>query len=250
MADAIQLLLSAGTIGPMIPILRSMFEAFLSLRYIMEGDYERRSLAWIYSYFRDEIERRKRLSGQGKDGEEVKDICQAELGWLPDSFRNPDRHAAEIGRLEQEIRHPDFEAITEEVRNSKQSFPPWYTLCGTELGNRKKGPKKLKHLANHLRFRCIYERLYGPWSSVIHATDTSPHVVQQLDGTVGVGPLRSAEDLKDNVGYALVMLLDARYLMLEKFIPGEELSQSREQLNHIIDRLNRFVPIVESHTLD
>lgn len=250
MSDGVQILLCAGTGGPMIPILRSMFEAFLSLRFIMERDYERRSLAWIYSYCRSEIEQKKRLSGQGEIGRELREIFLAELGWLPDSFQNPDRYAAEVEKLEQEILRPVFETITPKPSESKPAFRPWYTLCGTKLGNRKKERENLKDLANHLSFRCIYERLYGPWSRVLHATDTSPHVVLREDGTTGFSPLRCAEQLRDNVGYSFVMLFDAQYLMLEKFFPGKQLTQSREKLDNIIERLNKFVPIVESQPLD
>jgi hypothetical protein len=57
MTDGIEVLLSQSCVNPAIPLLRSSFEALISMEYIVENedDYVDRSLAWLCIYIYDRL---------------------------------------------------------------------------------------------------------------------------------------------------------------------------------------------------
>ncbi len=73
MTDGIQVLLSHACCESAVPLLRSSFEAFLSLKYILQQDYRRRSLSWLYF---DDMRKMKKIqqldpeSDRGKNSPE------------------------------------------------------------------------------------------------------------------------------------------------------------------------------------
>ncbi|MCA1554180.1 MAG: DUF5677 domain-containing protein [Chloroflexi bacterium] len=54
MTDGIEALIAESCPIPAIPLVRSSFEARLSIEYILKADYQRRSLAWllVYAHYR------------------------------------------------------------------------------------------------------------------------------------------------------------------------------------------------------
>ena len=48
--DGIENLITNSCSGPIIPLLRSEFEAMITIDYILEADYSHRAFAWLVGY--------------------------------------------------------------------------------------------------------------------------------------------------------------------------------------------------------
>ena len=70
MTDGIEVLLSQGCSVPAIPLLRSSFEALLSLQYILESEseYGQRSLAWLVGYVHERVDTYEHLDPETNKG--------------------------------------------------------------------------------------------------------------------------------------------------------------------------------------
>ena len=220
MADGIEVLLRAGTSGPMIPILRTMFEAYLSLYYIIESTsdagYEKRSLAWLCFGIHDQIIRKGKRDGKLEEDRRTGESCH-----------DPDL----ITIAKEFLQQPDCADIAAKL-NGKTQIKLWTALCDKTLNDR-------RALAKYLKGEDLYDDIYGRWSAVTHATHYYRHLVEPNDETVDFGPLRCSAQLRDSVGCSYGFLLDARNLMTKRFLPGEDLSQSKERDN-FVTRLERF----------
>ncbi len=71
LTDTIEVLFGASCIDGAIPSLRVAFEASMSLDYIMQADYERRSLAWLCAHTHRRIAGHRRLDARTAAGQEV-----------------------------------------------------------------------------------------------------------------------------------------------------------------------------------
>lgn len=78
MTDAVEVLLSNACPVPAIPILRSSFEAILSLEFIVEDEelYERRSLTWLVSYVRKRLALYEFLLSTSSRGQEFLELIE------------------------------------------------------------------------------------------------------------------------------------------------------------------------------
>jgi hypothetical protein len=234
MADGVEVLLCAGTAGPMIPIVRSMFEAYLSLGYITEKPehYEQRSLSWMYWQLDHAIKRKKTGLAQNEYGRRLKKVLEAQGEWPMEDFRDKTRVVAEIREFEDLLSKPVFEPVARQRSKLKDSPNFWCRLCG--------GPNDAKALADHLQLSKYYELLYRRWSGVTHATDVSRHLVEHPDGTVEFGSLRCPDNLKDNIAYTLIFLWWARNRMLKRFFPNEDQGQSEAEITSLLERLKKI----------
>jgi hypothetical protein len=242
MGDGIEVLLCAGTAGPMIPIIRSMFEAYLSLGYITEKPehYEQRSLAWMYWQLDHAIERKKTGLAENERGRQLKKVLEAQGGWPMEGFQDADSVATEIRDLENLLSKPVFEAIAKQRAKLKGTPRYWSRLCG--------GPNSVKDLADHLQWSTHYEWLYRRWSGVSHATDPSRHLVEQPDGAVEFGSLRGGDDLPRNLYYTFLFLWGATCLMLEKFFQRQDFAKSNEDMLYVYRRLDNFQRVTQPPT--
>ena len=73
-ADGLEVLFSNSCSNSAIPLLRSLFEAVNSLEYILEKDFEKRSLSWLVCYL---INRRKELEKFDISTQKGKDLEKA-----------------------------------------------------------------------------------------------------------------------------------------------------------------------------
>jgi len=46
--DGVEVLIAQSCCEPTVPLIRSSFEAFISLQYLLDDDYKNRSLSWLY----------------------------------------------------------------------------------------------------------------------------------------------------------------------------------------------------------
>jgi hypothetical protein len=230
--DGIQVLISEACSRPCVPILRSAFEAWLHLMYIMKSDYGQRSLAWLLVSLHDEIERKEMLDVSTRGGENLRKNLKREAPNGLTKLKPSDG----IKQLKQLLLEPDFVPIEEKylrLRESGVDHPYWTRLV-------RGGPENFQKLAKHLSFGSFHSIFYRSWSKSIHAFDASPFWGVAPNGTLRFKRLRDPEDLKKNICLGIYLLKDATKLMLKKFLPSEDFSQWEKEIAKGLQRLEGF----------
>ncbi len=158
MADGIEVLISNSCSGPTLPLLRSMFEAFLSLDYMFKEDYKRRSLAWFCSHVHEQIRTYELLDPTTQQGREVKKTLESE--------GDPNVKGLFSSETVQELQRAltsELSTIENEYKRQKKlqrRTPRWYSLFD--------GPTNLRALSVKVSKLGYYIRLYPYWSSTVN----------------------------------------------------------------------------------
>jgi hypothetical protein len=217
MTDGIEVLVSESCPIPAIPLLRSSFEALLSIEYILEEDYTRRSLSWIVGHIHRRLDMYERCDPSTTKGAQFRKVhsqdkiaCQVELP-SPEEVAEP--RASLLSLLDE----PEFKPIEEERSSCDRKI--WYALFG--------GPRTLEKLAQHLRRGAQYDILYRQWSTMSHAQDLLPFLGKAGDGKFTIGRLRELNGLKVVASHAAAFALEATRLVLDQLHAGEELAYAR-----------------------
>lgn len=236
MTDSIEVLISGCCGSPVVPLLRSLFEAKLSIEYILEKRTDKRAIAWLVRRQIDQIEYYERYLPYHERGKEFRAAYESdhvskisELPSLP-----------EAGKIIEKIRSGMNESPYKEIYNEfltlkgkKRRAPEWYSLHD--------GPRNLKGLAQTVHCGLIYDQLYSSWSKVTHATDVSHLTLPAEDGTQILGPIRHALSLVNVSATALSFLLDTTKTVLREYRPGELGSFHRWFADDVVDRYTALV---------
>ncbi len=158
LADAIEVLCTNSCVYPTLPLLRSLFEAYLSMHYLMEKKtlYKRRAYAWMVANTHARIDRFRKLDPQTSRGEALrrelgKDEVQIDLDALPsDSVRDAIDNSLQLLDHNEGYRRGNAEYL--ETKRRRKGLLNWYSLYG--------GPNNLRQLAAHLGHMGQYEFLY------------------------------------------------------------------------------------------
>jgi Family of unknown function (DUF5677) len=79
LVDGAEVLFRASCVDAAVPVLRAAFEASLSLDYILQQDYARRSLCWTCVYLHGRIAGHRRLDPNTPTGREMVAVWQREM---------------------------------------------------------------------------------------------------------------------------------------------------------------------------
>jgi hypothetical protein len=220
MTDGIEVLVSQCCPDPTVLLLRSSFEALLSIEYILETEeeYVRRSLAWLVGHIHNELDLCDRLDDSTTKGRQfrrsvesdktipsiaISHICGKPVKGLRDSLRSF-------------LKKPHVEVIEDEFAGYDRP-PPWYHVFG--------GPANLCDLAKFVERGGQYEFLYRLWSETVHAQSASPLLQQDESGQQVIQRLRDPTTLASVASFGASFMLSATRLVLGRFRPGEDLSR-------------------------
>lgn len=216
LTDGIEVLLSQSCAMAAIPLLRSSFEASLSIEYILENEanYVQRSLSWVVGYVHKRIDMYERLDPSTNKGQEAKKLFD------DDVFAStiPMAPAAEVqaakARLQSMLTKPHLQPI--ETEHCKYKRPEWYSLFG--------GPNDLRSLAQWLRRGAQYELLYRQWSMSVHGQDFLSFRDRTDRGEPAIRRLRDPGEISEIASFAALFLLGATKSILRKLRPGEDIA--------------------------
>jgi hypothetical protein len=222
MTDGVAVLLSHSCAYASIPLVRSAFEALISIDYIIESDatYVTRSLSWLAGYMHQRIQMYELLDpattrGQGfQHAMSTDDYVQSIP--LPEKA---DIDAA-IANLRGLLAMPQFSAIDNDL-NALQGRRHWYRLYG--------GPNDLRELAHCVGKSALYDFMYRYWSRVSHAEDFGAFLAKAADGQGTIGPIRDPNEMKNSANFAATVFLSATIAMIRKFRPGEDIRRWYER---------------------
>ena len=214
--DAIEVLMSESCVNGAVPVLRSTFEAVLSLEYILTSysHYVERSLAWTCGYIHRRIQKHEGLDPATTRGAERLAVMEKYFGVkLPpyDSSEAVNNLRSVLARQQFALLEADYAARR---KHNPKADPEWFSLLG--------GPRNRRQLARLLNHEVEYLVLYGDWSDIAHGTDAAIYVgAGKLPKQPAFTALRSAQMLPNRAFLAAAFLLRGTRLLLQHFRPNE-----------------------------
>jgi hypothetical protein len=218
MTDGVEVLISQASPNPAMPLVRSSFEALLSIEYILEEDqyYVHRAIAWLVGYVHQRLDLYERLDVSTAKGKQFRPLFDS--GRIASNIRLPP--LAEVQKAQANLRSflskSHIQPIEAEFRKHKRR-PHWYQLFG--------GPSSLWALSRHLKRGAQYEVLYRYWSRAAHAEDLLTFIDTNAQGEQAIGRLRDPSRIQEVTRFTVGFMLNATRLVLGKFRPGEDLSR-------------------------
>jgi len=237
MTDGIEVLISQSCPVPAIPLLRSSFEALVTIDYILEAEYQQGSFAWLVQYVHTRLKEYEMLDTSRKSGQDfLATLATDEIGDYMKLPPMPDLPQA-IENLESLLSQPNYQTVESEYQRLKRANhrkPEWYSLFG--------GPRNLRELSRHVGRGAQYDFLYRYWSQITHAGDLSRFLTRTSEGSPAFKPIRNPADIKDFSIVTAYFVLDATRKVLGKFRPGEERNFRKWYIQEI---RGRFLTLVE-----
>lgn len=219
MADGVEVLISQSCPVPAEPLVRSIFEAMLSIEYILEANYVQRSLSWLAMYVHNRVDSYESLDLSSPRGQLFQKALDDDKSAKNVTLPTQVKVQAAIANLQHLLARPQFQSIEAEIRLQNKLLkrkPQWYQLFG--------GPKNLRELARHLKREAQYVAFYGHWSSISHAHDVSRFIGKTPDGGGRLKILRDPSGIHGITLNAATMVLNATRLVLGKFRPEENIA--------------------------
>lgn len=232
LATGIEVLLSTSCAEAAIPLLRSLFETVLGLKYILEesDSYRARSLACVFADMRRRLDFFKTV----RDGKISSELA-ARLG----ESHIEGAVVPQIEKLQAALDEPFMEDVSKAYKKRqtpRRRFPRWYSLDNATLTS-------LGKLADHLECRDMYLLAYSRWSGVVHGSSVTQAFDPVGDGTAGVKQVRHPEQLCQIAERTLDFLSDGTMEMLGRFRPAEEVSMMNWYRSQIIPAMERLKKI-------
>jgi hypothetical protein len=233
MTDGIEVLISQSCPIPATPLLRSSFEAFITIKYLLKDDYKRKAFAWMVTNTHERLDSYRQLDPNHPKGKELSLTLEsdetAKYFNLP-TFPNLG-HA--VLNLENLLVKPNYKDAEKEYQNRKKhGRPEWYNLYN--------GPSTLRELARSVGDGALYDILYRQWSHVTHAANVSRFITKGNENKMAFQPLRRPDDIAQVTKFSASFMLDATRNLLGKFRPGEEnnfrawyITEVRENFFHL-----------------
>ena len=232
MIDGIEVLLSNSCVIPCIPMLRAVFEALLTLQYILEKDARKRSFAWLVCYLHNRIDMYERFDTTKLKGKQfTSNLIDEKLDTyflLPPTATIQER----IGNLESLLKKPHYvEAEVERKRMAqKKRKANWYSFYD--------GPSNIYELAKYLKKAATYDFLYRQWSSYIHSDDLSHFLGNNKKAILNV--IRSSEDIQLICTFTATFGIESTRILLNHYRPGEMRSFGKWYITEIRDSYQKI----------
>lgn len=217
LADAVEILLESSSVHPAKLLLRSMFEATLTIEYLFKADTKRRCFAWLVCRAHRELSAYEVMSSNTQAGglfrrESENDEIEMDLELVPQE----DLDEA-IANLRQLLRQDNYaEAEAEYRRLSKRRKPEWHSFYG--------GPITIRDLAKTLGQLRTYQFLYKTWSELVHAGDGGRWLTKTSSGQPAFHALRNPVDFLQVANVAISLLLSGMMCMVKRYAPSSDLT--------------------------
>jgi hypothetical protein len=219
--DGVEVLFSANCVGASAPLLRAAFEASLSLDYIFQTDYTRRSLCWTCGYLHDRIGSQQLIDSSTDVGREFRRAREQMGAYEPSTYNS----GPDVERLKLVLATPSLAPIEVEyqrVRRLRKRRPHWFQLFD--------GPRDRRALASMVGREAEYLSFYREWSAFSHATDARPYLRPgNLPGRPAFVALRHPGEMQYGASMALSCILKAMRLTIAHFRPDSSLSEWYER---------------------
>lgn len=234
MCDGILEWVRASAASPATPVLRSQFEAVISLEYMLAESFRLRSLAWlyfnvggaIYSYelHDEDSERGRRLAPELQ--KVPIELSTEALAYL----------RTRLSTLTEFLQREQLTPIRHEVERLRKQKKrrSWHSLFD--------GPANFEAICRGLNRTAEYEVLYRRWSAHAHAEDVLRLLAPKASGEApGWKEIRSPEIINEIAHYSALFLLRGLGLMIGHYREGERLDGwYHREVKSDLDRLREM----------
>lgn len=211
-------LVREGLAEPMKIVLRSAFESFLGLHFLLKEETEERVRFYRVSHLRRKLKLVRRLDPATPEGKEYRALLAKDTSGFPrddESFKDMSREISEVeGALaaDEDLRRirSEWDALRKKRRGSP---PPWYALFD--------GPGNLRELSEELGFAGWYLVFYEDWSATAHAADALARI--EIDTTTAEGRIRAFRHPSELQGLTTIgvgMALSIYPELIQRRAPG------------------------------
>lgn len=241
MVDSIEVLISSCCGAPANLLLRSSFEAKLSIEYMLEKRSRKRAIAWLVKYVIDQIEEFQRYDPSQQKGKEFHKLRSEDRLGLTGELPFLSETRITIDALRAALKQPVYSDVYSEYKRLMKKdnrTPNWFTLFN--------GPRNIRALALHLKQGFAYETLYRSWSGITHAGDFSHLSLPLEDGTSILGPIRNPLPIVHIAATALSFLIEATIVLLKEYRTGEVDSFHRWYAKEVEHKYGELVQMEKS----
>ncbi len=231
MADSTEVLISSGCGMPANLLLRSSFEARLSIKYLLERDTDKRSAAWLVKYYDDEIAYYEMMDPSNPKGKDYREKHKNDDIYKVAGPPSLPGITEQIAKVRTKIEQPGFGEVYKEYKRRKtrtRQYPEWYSLFG--------GPPSLKKLAEYFKEGSRYETQYRLWSKSSHANEVT-HIFF----------IRNPIPIVEVTSTTVSFLLETTDLMLNHFQSNRVTHFQKWFTREVLPRQSRLIDISFAH---
>lgn len=213
LTDAVSILIKASSAEPCKMHLRSMFEALLSINYLLEERESERAYAFLVCHTHKKIKTYKKLDPSTLQGKQFKGVLKDSI--LDDlDLSNRFDLKSMVEQKKKLFEKDGYKEANQELnrlRGIGRKNPNWYELYD--------GPKDLERLAIKLNKREYYEIFYRYWSEYVHANDIiSGNIIGSEKGSYLMS-IRQPFEAQSVVSLSLTMVLEVYRIMINHYVP-------------------------------
>lgn len=238
MADGIQVLLSRSCPNPATTALRSMFEAYLQLSFIMKEDYKDRALEWLVCYLHRRLKSYEHFDPDTATGNAFREIvAKGNVHFVP-ADDNVESTRKTRRALESVLARPVMEEAEQRYLELKKRRSNRRKNTFYELFHQ----KSLRQLAEDLGVEVYYAVLYRHWSEIAHGGDMNRFLTSSREsGRASFYRLRSPIAFKNVADFTVHFLIMTTRIMLNHFREGENLENwYKETFKPLRERFDGF----------
>ena len=209
-SDSISTLIRNSNIEPSKIVLRSLFETTLYIRYLVEENFEDRSMSFLIWNAKNKIRTLKAFDKNDQSYQETLRLLEKDeffdktfLDEIPSAELN-------IKKQLKILSLPDYQRYDKEyerIKKADKRNPNWYSLFN--------GPKSIQQLALKVNIPFLYEILYRKWSENVHGTDIiSGRIVKRENPNLEAGKVNAdivqiniPKDAQEITSYTLLLIL-------------------------------------------
>lgn len=209
-ADSISTLIKFSNTEPSKIILRSVFELALYIRYLLEGNFEDRSMSFLVCNAKDTIRINKAFDKKDQSYKTTLNILDKDE-FFDRSFMDSIPSSEPIIENQKSIlklpAYQRFDKEYERIKKKDNRNPSWYRLFD--------GPRNIRELAEKVNIPFLYEILYRKWSENVHGTEIiKGRIVKSENPSLDEGKVNAniiqinlPKDAQEVTTYTLLLLL-------------------------------------------
>jgi hypothetical protein len=197
-ADGANILLKSNSNDSATVVIRSLFEVELGLRYMINEDYERRSLCFLYFYHKKKELQLLRGKIGTKEHFELIKIMEEDKNVSNDTIealKNNTSGDADLDMIQTTLSNEIYIEIAEYYNNPKNKKNHWFSLLN--------GPESISKLTKNLGMFSQYSINYDIWSQISHGIDIVHKNLAINDGYAQIILKRNPTGSRDNVMNAI-----------------------------------------------
>ncbi len=233
-ADSISILVKYSAPEGIQPILRTLYEYKINLKYMLIDNIKRRSVNHQVYLLLREIDKFKKYDLNTKLGQKIYDKWKNDKLTNKIPFPNKDSTENICKILSQLNQYPFINSYTE---NKDCNYKNWFSFD--------KGPKNISELCEILNESMIYESFYGISSELVHGIDPFSEVIIYEQNTPAIEAFRSPVNIKKNVIQTLDILSEIYSLFFENILPEYYVRYQRYINNIYLDKKYQLLDNVD-----